>query len=134
MILRALIVWLALCAVAVANGTVRQFLLPPAVGPYAGHVISSVTLSLLILLMAWLSIRWIGPATVQQAWLVGVLWLSATVAFEFLAGHYLFRNPWPKLLADYDVRQGRVWVVVLVTTLLAPRWAAGAREVIHRLT
>ena len=134
MILRALLAWLALCAVAVANGTVRQFLLLPAVGSYAGHVISSVTLSLLILLVAWLSIRWIGPATVRQAWLVGFLWLSATVAFEFLAGHYLFRNPWPKLLADYDVRQGRVWVVVLVATLLAPRWAAGARGVIHRLT
>ncbi|HRZ09953.1 MAG TPA: hypothetical protein P5319_08630 [Gemmatimonadales bacterium] len=134
MIRRALLVWLALCAVAVGNGTIRQFLIVPAIGPYAGHVVSSVTLSLLTLLVAWLSIRWIGPATVQQAWLVGVLWLSATVAFEFLAGHYLFRNPWPKLLADYDVRQGRVWVVVLVTTLLAPRWAAGAREVIHRLT
>ena len=134
MILRALLVWLALSAVAVANGTARQFLLLPAVGSYAGHVISSVTLSLLILLVAWLSIRWIGPASVQQAWLVGVLWLSATVAFEFLAGHYLFRNPWPKLFADYDVRQGRVWVVVLVATLLAPRWAAGARGVIHRLT
>lgn len=134
MILRALLVWLALCLVAVANGTVRQFLLVPAVGPYAGHVISSVTLSLLILLVAWLSIRWIGPATVQQAWLVGVLWLVATVAFEFLAGHFVFRSPWPKLLADYDVRHGRVWVIVLVATLLAPRWAAGAREVIHRLT
>ena len=134
MILRALSVWIALIVLAIANGSVRQFLLLPSVGPYAGHLISSVTLSLLILLVAWLSIRWIGPATVQQAWLIGVLWLSATVAFEFLAGHYLFRNPWPKLFADYDVRQGRVWVVVLVATLVAPRWAAGARGVIHRLS
>ena len=134
MIARALLVWLTLSVVAVVNGAIRQFLILPVVGPYAGHVVSSVTLSLLILLVAWLSIRWIGPPTVRQAWLVGVLWLSATVAFEFLAGHYLFRNPWPKLLADYDVRQGRVWVVVLVATLLAPRWAAGARGVIHRLT
>lgn len=134
MFFRSMLTWLLLCIGAVANGTIRQFLLLPAVGSYAGHVISSVTLSLLILLVAWSSIRWIGPASVQQAWLVGVLWLSATVAFEFLAGHYLFRNPWPKLLADYDVRQGRVWVVVLVATLLAPTWAAGARGVIHRLT
>jgi hypothetical protein len=131
MLLRAVLVWLLLCAVAVANGTVRQFLLLPAVGPYAGHVLSSVSLSLLILLVAWLSIRWIGPATVQQAWLVGVLWLSATVAFEFLAGHYLFGNPWSKLLADYDVRQGRVWVVVLLATLVAPRCAARTRRMFH---
>lgn len=66
--------------------------------------------------------------------MIGVLWLVATVTFEFLAGHVVFRNPWPKLLADYDVRQGRVWVVVLVATALAPRWAAGVRGVSHRLT
>lgn len=124
---RALLVWLALCLVAIANGTVRQFLLVPAVGPYAGHVMSSISLSALICAVAWVSIGWIGPSTPGQAWAVGITWLAATVAFEFLAGHYLFRNPWPKLLADYDVRQGRVWVLVLLATGLAPRWAAGAR-------
>jgi hypothetical protein len=58
---------------------------------------------------------------------VGVLWLATTVVFEFVAGHYLFHHPWSKLLADYDVRQGRVWVVVLLATAVAPRWAAGVR-------
>jgi hypothetical protein len=124
---RALLVWLLLCLVAVANGTVRQFLLVPHVGAYAGHVISTLSLSLLILGVAWLSIGWIAPATPRQAWAVGALWVGATIAFEFLAGHYLFRNPWSKLLADYDVRQGRVWLLVLVATAVAPRWAAGAR-------
>jgi len=128
MILRAMSVWIALSLLAIANGSVRQFLLLPSVGPYAGHVISTITLSLLILCAAWLSIRWINPSTAREAWVVGVLWLATTVVFEFVAGHYLFRNPWPKLLADYDVRQGRVWVLVLMTTLAAPRWAAGARR------
>lgn len=125
--LRALVVWMALVVVAVANGTIRQYLLLPTVGPYAGHVISSVLLSLLILLVAALTIRWIGPATARQAWLVGLLWLLCTIAFEFVAGHYLFGNPWEKLLADYNVREGRVWLLVLVATAVAPRWAAGFR-------
>jgi len=127
MLLRAMLVWLLLCAVAIANGTVRQFLLVPHVGAYAGHVISSASLSLLILLATWAAIRWIGPSTAWHAWGIGAFWLALTVSFEFLAGHYLFRNPWSKLLADYDVRQGRVWVLVLIATTLAPRWAAGAR-------
>lgn len=127
MIRRALLVWVALCLVAIVNGTFRQFVLLPGVGAYAGHVLSSVTLSLLILLVARLSIRWIHPTTARAAWAIGVCWLTATVVFEFVAGHYLFHHPWSKLLADYDVRQGRVWVVVLVATLVAPRWAAGAR-------
>jgi hypothetical protein len=126
-ILRALALWLALCGVAIVNGTVRQFLLVPRLGANAGHLASSVSLSLLILLVAWLGIRWIGPGAARQAWAVGAVWVLATVAFEFLVGHYLFRNPWSKLLADYDVRQGRVWVLVLIATALAPRWAAGVR-------
>jgi len=130
---RALLVWLGLMAVAIANGTFRQFVLLPAVGAYGGHLISSVSLSLLILLVTWLTIRWIGPATAPQAWTVGLLWLGTTVAFEFVAGHYLFHHPWSKLLADYDVRQGRVWVVVLIATALAPRWAAGARGLLTQL-
>ncbi len=128
---RALAVWLGLCLVAIANGTVRQFLLNPLLGPRAAHVVSSLLLSALIFLVAWMAVRWIGPTTAGAAWAVGLTWLLATVAFEFLAGHYLFRNPWPKLLADYDVRQGRVWALVLVATLVAPRWAAGARGLLQ---
>ncbi len=124
---RALLVWLGLMLAAIANGSFRQFLLVPSVGAYGGHVISSVTLSLIILLVAWLTVRWIGPATPGEAWAVGVCWLLTTVVFEFVAGHYLFHHPWSKLLADYDVRQGRVWSLVLMATVVAPRWAAGIR-------
>lgn len=127
MTLRALALWLGLCFLAVANGTFRQFVLVPRVGAQAGHVLSSLSLSFLIFLTAWWGIRWIGPDSPRAAWRVGFIWLLATLAFEFLAGHYLFRNPWSKLLADYDVRQGRVWLLVLAATLVAPRWAAGAR-------
>jgi hypothetical protein len=42
-------------------------------------------------------------------------------------GHYTFGNPWPDLLADYDLRRGRIWVLVLVVTLLAPMWASRVR-------
>ena len=51
---------------------------------------------------------------------MGVLWLAVTLAFEFLAGHYLFGDPWERLLAEYNVARGRLWVVVPITTLLAP--------------
>jgi hypothetical protein len=131
MLPRAFLVWLLLCVVAIANGTFRQFVLLPSVGAYGGHLISSVTLSLLILLIAWLSIRWMNPTNVRGAWAIGVLWLATTVVFEFVAGHYLFHHPWSKLLADYDVRQGRVWVVVLIATLVAPRCAARTRRMFH---
>jgi hypothetical protein len=59
------------------------------------------------------------------------LWLGLTLAFEFLAGHYLFRQSWDRLLADYNVARGRIWPLVLVVTAAAPFWAARARRVFH---
>jgi hypothetical protein len=43
-----------------------------------------------------------------------------TLAFEFGVGHWVFRNSWEKLLHDYDLSSGRIWILVLATTLLAP--------------
>jgi hypothetical protein len=92
-----------------------------------GHLASSVLLAGLIALTAWLSILWIAPGTARRAWAVGALWMSLTVAFEFLAGHYVFGHPWPRLLTDYDILQGRAWLLVLVATLVSPAWAWRAR-------
>jgi hypothetical protein len=63
----------------------------------------------------------------MQALGVGLFWLLFTVLFEFGAGHYLFRNPWEQLLADYNIFKGRIWVLVLLATLFAPYWAARLR-------
>jgi hypothetical protein len=123
MLLRAGIVWLGLLGLAVVNGAFRQVVLIPATGVALAHILSTVMLCSVILLLAAMTIRWIGPRDGREAWLAGALWFGLTVAFEFLAGHYLFGTPWDVLLADYDVLQGRVWVLVLLTTTAAPWWA-----------
>ncbi|MFO8077919.1 MAG: hypothetical protein R6U21_04705 [Thermoplasmatota archaeon] len=55
-----------------------------------------------------------------QAILVGLLWLVLTICFEFLAGHFVFNNPWEKLFADYNVFTGRIWILIPLTTFVAP--------------
>jgi len=59
----------------------------------------------------------------SHAWKIGGVWLGLTLAFEFLAGHYLFGNSWHKLLADYDVLAGRIWVFLPIVALISPRLA-----------
>jgi hypothetical protein len=127
MFLRAIAVWFVLLVVAVANGAAREGLIRPRLGERTGHAISTILLSAAILLVAWLTIGWLRPAAPLDALLIGGLWLALTVAFEFLGGHYLFGNPWSKLLADYNVLRGRIWVLVLVATVLAPLVAAYGR-------
>ena len=120
MIARALLVWCLLLILAVLNGGVRDTWLSPVLGDTAGRAISSVLLALLIILATWLTIRWIGPATAGEAMTVGALWVVLTLAFEFGAGHYGFGKSWTELLADYDLLRGRIWILVLLTTFVAP--------------
>lgn len=41
-----------------------------------------------------------------------------------LAGHYLFRVPWHRILADYNIVNGRIWTLVPIVTLVASVAAA----------
>ena len=110
------------------NGALRNTVLTPSLGELAGHVASSVILCVALLVVTWLTIGWIQPANSRDAALIGVQWVLMTVAFEFLAGHYVFGSAWTTLLADYNLFAGRVWVFVLVTTAFAPLLMARARD------
>ena len=125
--LRALAVWFGLLALAIVNGGIREAVIIPRTGDLAGHAISTVSLCVLILALAWLTISWMHPASSGEAWRIGGLWLVLVLAFEFLAGHYLFGTPWSDLLADYNVMRGRIWPLVLVTTFVAPYFAGRVR-------
>jgi hypothetical protein len=127
----AVVIWLAILVVAVANGAVRVDLLIPWFGEQLGHVLSTLSLCILILAVTWGSIEWVGVSSRSDALRIGGLWLAMTVAFEFLGGHYLFGTPWPQLLADYDVVRGRIWILVLLTTAAAPALAAYARGLLR---
>lgn len=120
MLIRAALGWLGILLVAIFNGALRQALLIPRIGERAGHIVSTLLLCAIILGAAWLLLPWIRPGSARQAWVVGAFWVVLTTAFEFLGGHYLFGDPWEKLLADYSLAHARIWILVPVTTLLAP--------------
>ena len=123
MFIKAVAVWFSFAALAIMNGALRDMVISRWAGEQGGHVISTFLLCILIFAVTWLTIDWIGPLSGTDTLLIGALWLGMTLAFEFMAGHYLFKTPWEKLLADYNLARGRIWPLVLVTTLLAP-WLA----------
>lgn len=124
MVVRALAVWLVLLAAAIANGSFRVAVLIPRFGEKAGHVVSTNMLCVEIMLLSWLTIRWIAPPTPARAALIGGSWVALTLLFEFGFGHYLAHKPWSELLADYDVLHGRIWILVLIATAVSP-WLTG---------
>jgi hypothetical protein len=111
--------WLVIAAIAVVFGIAREFLLTPAVGAYPAHVAGTAALVVVIAALAavYFGVVDHSPA---EALLVAVGWPIATILFEFGFGHYVVGHPWSRLLADYDLLAGRVWVVVLLALFLAP--------------
>lgn len=127
MIGRATIVWAGIAVIAVLNGGFRELVLIPRAGETAGRAMSTLMLSVAVLAVTFVTVGWITPDPARDAWGIGALWLAMTLAFEFLAGHYLFRVPWREITADYNVLRGRIWVLVLIITLVAPAAAAALR-------
>jgi hypothetical protein len=120
MFARAGLIWFGIMLAAILNGALRDLLLVPRLGDLGARAISCLTLASAIVIFTWMSLSWIRPASMTDAWRIGLLWLAMTLVFEFGAGHYFFGTPWPALLADYNVLAGRLWVLVLITTLTAP--------------
>ena len=106
-----------------------------AFGDSTAHVISAFLLSAIVAGVAWGAIAWLHPHSANEALLIGDQWVLLTVAFEFLAGYYLFGASWEALLAQYDVSRGEMWELVLVTMLVAPVAAAFGHHLIgsHRI-
>ncbi len=130
MYLRALLLWLLLMVLAIANGGFREALLTPRLGAPAAHVVSTLLLCLLIAVTSYTTIPWLAPPTPSAALALGTLWLVLTLAFEFGFGHYVVHKPWSELLADYNLLAGRVWILVPVTVFLAPLLAARTRDLL----
>jgi len=119
--LYALAVWLALVVVAVLNGVLRNYTYVHLVGEQAAHIISSLILIGVLFLITYVFLRLVRrDYDLVDLIVVGAIWLGLTVAFEFLFGRYVAGHSWERLLAEYNILKGRVWVLVLLAVFLAP--------------
>ncbi len=120
MIVKYMIAWVGSVVIAIINGAIRERGYKEFVGELRAHRISTFTGIILFGLCVWiLNLIW-KIQSVGQAMTIGLIWLALTVAFEFLFGHYVMKNPWSKLLQDYNILKGRFWVLVLIWITIAP--------------
>jgi len=113
--------WLVFVVIAILNAAFRNKVYKPVVGDLAAHQISTIVFVSLIFVVTYLILQVSDlQLTDFSALVMGGIWLVSTILFEFVAGHFVFKNSWEKLLADYNIFRGRIWVLVLVATFLAP--------------
>jgi hypothetical protein len=112
--------WLGGTVLAIANGVARETLYAGRVGDLAAHQISTATfVALFAAYFAALERRW-PIATTRRAVEIGATWVLLTVAFELGFGHWVDGRSWSELTANYDVRTGHVFVLVLVWVGVGP--------------
>jgi hypothetical protein len=118
---KSALVWVIMAFLMIANGALRELLVAPRAGAYAGHVISVFAGAMVIMGVTYMFVRKYGSGLSRRAaWRIGGLWLALTVAFEFGFFRFVEKVPWSTLLADYNILRGRLWLVILITVLLAP--------------
>jgi multisubunit Na+/H+ antiporter MnhB subunit len=120
MIFKYILAWPAMVVIGIINGVIREFGYKRYVGELIAHQISTLTAVMLFGVFTYaLSFKW-RIESAAQAFKIGLIWLTLTVLFEFLFGHYVMKNSWQKLLHDYNILEGRFWLLVLLWIFLAP--------------
>ena len=120
---KAGVTWLILCVVMFTNGATRVLVLQPRLGEDLARQVASLTGVLFVLLASWFFVRVCPQATSRQLLWVGVGWLAATLAFEFILG-FVSGLGWRALLADYNIVRGHLWSLVVLSIFLGP-WLCG---------
>ena len=112
--------WLVMLLVSIANGALRELIYEKYMSELAAHQLSTLTGILLLGFVIRTFVHLLPPASARQAIFIGLLWLAMTLAFEFLFFHLITGHSWSQLLANYDIRNGRVWIFVPLWIAVAP--------------
>jgi hypothetical protein len=126
-LLRGFAVWLLIALAETVHGTVRTIFLKPVVGDLPSRQLGLITGSMMILLIAFLTIRWIGATAIRQQLLVGLVWLIPMLCFEIGVGR-AFGMSWERILADYLPWQGGYMVLGMTILFLSPLITARLRD------
>jgi len=112
--------WLAGPLLGIANGAARDTLYARRLGEARAQRVSTATL--ICLLGGWFVFlqRRRPIASGAEAARIGGTWCALTVLFELVLGRVLGKRSWSELAGAYDVRKGRLWVLVPLWTAVGP--------------
>jgi hypothetical protein len=119
-VLKYTVCWIGLVVIAIVNGAIREKVYSQFMSELAAHQLSTVIGITLFGLYIMLLTRSLKIESSGEALAIGGIWLALTILFEFIFGHYVIGHPWSRLFHDYNLLKGRLWVLVLIWTAVAP--------------
>ena len=112
--------WLGMVVLAIVNGAIREKLYGPFMRELSAHQLSTLIGIILFGIYIWILTGIFHIESSKQALIIGCMWLIMTITFEFIFGHFVIGHTWEKLFHDYNLIKGRVWILVLIWTTIAP--------------
>ena len=106
--------------IGILNGVLRVMGYQKYLPEIRAHQLSCFTGVVFIGLAVYFLNRFWPINSTSQAFLIGMIWFALTVLFEFGFGHFIMKHQWKKLVYDYRINKGRLWVVVLIWILIVP--------------
>jgi len=126
--LRGLLVWLLIAAAETVHGVLRVLLLPPYLGDLRARQLALVTGVLIIVVIAMLTIRWIGAVGARRQLSLGAMWLALMAVFDVSLGRFVFGYSWSRIAEDFNPVAGGYLGIAMLVLLVAPRVAARLRR------
>mgnify|MGYP001085234217 CR=1 FL=1 len=118
--IRYLLAWMPMIAIGILNGVLREVAYGKHLSELRAHQTSTLTGVALFGIYIWGVTQQWPLESAEQAIAIGFAWLVLTVIFEFSFGHFVAKLPWSRLLHDYNLLAGRIWLVVLIWIAAAP--------------
>lgn len=127
---RGFIVWLIIISAEVVHGILRGLFLAPAVGDFRARQIAVFTGIIIIFTIAYYTVRWINSSRTSQLFIIGLIWLVLTLAFEILLGRFAAGFSWERIFSDYNMAKGGLLPFGLLAMTFMPLAAAKIRKLI----
>ncbi|MGA9108850.1 MAG: hypothetical protein ACLPSL_09400 [Smithella sp.] len=112
--------WLSLLVIAFINGAFRQIVFQNSLGDLRAHQLSTaIGISLFGIYIYWIIRRW-QPESLKETMQIGFLWMVLTIVFEIGMARLFQNRDWSSVFRDYNILEGRVWILVLLWVAIAP--------------
>ena len=118
--LKSLGIWFILAVSAIVVATFRVGVLLPPFGEQTAHQVGTLLYLIVQFFIIYFFIKKLKLKEIKTLLGIGIFWVVITVIFEFVFGHYVMGHSWQKLFADYNLFNGRLWVLVLLNNIAAP--------------
>ena len=114
--------------IVVSTGLLRDHVISPVAGKYAGHIVSTVITISLIIILTYRFINDLRSKRRNRVFgyyktdllFMGIYWFMLTALVELFLRHYLLGDPRVGTFSNYGLVEGGFLFLILLSELLAP--------------